>query len=142
MKRYNQIKKNLRSSLKYAAFFGGATCLSLSAHAADGYSGKAAKVAPAEAAGVQHEAAQVSEKELKSFAKVQNKFKDITTQYESELQGVQDPDKAGEIQQKYQAKLANTIEKSSLSFDRYNQIRNAVAVDPSLQQRYIEASQN
>jgi len=85
--------------------------------------------------------AEVSEQMLNKFVSIQPKIGEIATEYESELQGVQNTEKAQEIQTKYNGKMVKAIEDKGMSASDYNMVSNAVNSDPEVRDRYMEKIQ-
>lgn len=83
-------------------------------------------------------APQVSNSEMDEFVQVQKEFQKISDQYESALGQAGDPNQAGEIQSRFQQKMAKVIEKSDLSAERYNEIRMAITSNSNLQKQYLD----
>ncbi|ADH86550.1 DUF4168 domain-containing protein [Desulfurivibrio alkaliphilus] len=82
---------------------------------------------------------------LQSFAVASVQLQEIQQEYAGRLEGVQDQDKAIELQQQANEKMVATVEEEGLDVQTYNAIANAMNTSPELHARImakIEAEQN
>ena len=73
--------------------------------------------------------------ELKVYAKAKNDVDDIRSEYSDALRGVEEADKARELQNKYTEKMIDAIEEKDLSVKKYNQISQAMQNSPELREK-------
>jgi hypothetical protein len=90
----------------------------------------------------QQKTPEVSDKELKKFVDAQKSLRSIQAEHKSALSGVQNPDKAKQIQQKFQQKMLNAVNSAGLEPQRYKEIGQAVNGSQSLQKRFIAIMNN
>ncbi len=75
---------------------------------------------------------------LEKFAAAATDLRDIRGAYTQKLQGVQDQEKAMDIQREMGEKMVSAVKQKGLNVETYNEIANQLAVDPQLQRR-VEA---
>ena len=85
-----------------------------------------------------HQQTGISDSDLERFARAQAEIEDLQEEYTGRLSRVRDEYKAGLIQQEYGRQMAEVVEKTGLSLDRYNQILRASRMNPLLREK-IEA---
>lgn len=76
-----------------------------------------------------------SDSDLESFAEAQSEVDEIRSEYSEELSGVEDTDKARELQDKYADQMVEAIEEAGLDVQTYNEISMAVQNDSELQEK-------
>lgn len=76
-----------------------------------------------------------SDADLEKFAQAQTKVDDIRSEYSDELSGVEDTEKARELQDKYADQMVKAIEDADLDVQTYNEISMALQNDPELQEK-------
>ncbi len=81
---------------------------------------------------------EVTDSDLNSFATAQTSITEIQQDYSQRLQGVNDPEKANELQQEANEKMVSAVEESGLDVESFNAIAMAIQNDPELQQRLQE----
>ncbi len=83
----------------------------------------------------QQQSADFDDKSLKKFAKVQTDLDEIRAKYSQEVQQVEEPDKARELQSKYRQQLIDAIRDNGLDIQTYNEISGAMQDNPELQEK-------
>lgn len=78
---------------------------------------------------------EVSEAELLQFATAQMQISEIQQDFAGRLQGVEDPEKAHELQIKANEEMTEAVEDAGLDVESFNTIAMAIQNDPELQQR-------
>jgi hypothetical protein len=78
---------------------------------------------------------EVSESELQQFATAQVQISEIQQDFAGRLQGVEDPEKAHELQIKANEEMTEAVEDAGLDVESFNTIAMAIQNDPELQQR-------
>ncbi len=84
---------------------------------------------------------EVSEYDLKKFAKAQTAISEIQQDFAGRLQGVDDPSEAHELQTKANEEMVEAVEEVGLDVESFNQIAMSIQNDPALQQRLNELLQ-
>ncbi|MFO7930594.1 MAG: DUF4168 domain-containing protein [Thermodesulfobacteriota bacterium] len=79
-----------------------------------------------------------SDSDLEKFAQAQTEVDDIRSEYSDELSGVEDTEKARELQDKYADQMVKAIEDAGLDVQTYNEISMALQNDPELQEKIDE----
>jgi len=69
---------------------------------------------------------------LQSFAAVSVELQGIQQEYADRLEGVQDQDRAIELQREANEKMVETVENAGLDVQTYNAVANAMNTDPEL----------
>lgn len=88
----------------------------------------------------QQSADDFSDKDLENFATAQTEVEEIRSEYSDELSGVEDTEKAQELQDKYADQMVKAIEDTGLDVQTYNDIAMAIQNDPDLQDKIDELS--
>ncbi|MFP4532561.1 MAG: DUF4168 domain-containing protein [Desulfobacterales bacterium] len=83
----------------------------------------------------QKSASDFEEDTLQKFAEAKTDVDDIRGEYSEELRGVEDADKARELQDKYTEKMIDAIEGKDLSVNKYNEVSQAMQNSPELQEK-------
>ncbi|MFU8831449.1 MAG: DUF4168 domain-containing protein [Wenzhouxiangella sp.] len=83
----------------------------------------------------QQPTANVTEQDLEKFAKAQVQISEIQQDFAGRLQGVDDPEKAHELQVKANEEMTDAVEEVGLDVESFNEIAMAIQNDPELQQR-------
>lgn len=81
-----------------------------------------------------------SDEDLEKFASAQTEVDDIRSEYSDELSGVEDTEKARELQDKYADQMVEAIEDAGLDVQTYNEISMALQNDSELQEKIDEMS--
>jgi len=76
-----------------------------------------------------------SDEELEKFSEARSKVEEMSSEYSQKLEGVEDPEKAREIQTKYSQKMSDAIEDIGLSVQTYNEISRAAQNNPELREK-------
>jgi GTP1/Obg family GTP-binding protein len=77
----------------------------------------------------------VTEQELEKFAKAQLQISEIQQDFAGRLQGIEDPEKAHELQVQANEEMTEAVEEVGLDVESFNEIAMAIQNDPELQQR-------
>jgi hypothetical protein len=85
-----------------------------------------------------YEPADVSEKDLRAFAKCYVEFHKIRTEYEPAFQGAHSPQEKSKVERDAVAKFGNAVEKQGLTLQRYAQIFKSVSADEQLRDRAMK----
>ncbi|MGH7770632.1 MAG: DUF4168 domain-containing protein [Candidatus Binatia bacterium] len=80
----------------------------------------------------------ISDKELRAFAKAYVEFHKIRLAYEPSLKNVHDPEKRQMIQQEANSKIEKALEKQGLNPTAYNRIFTAVNADEKLRKKTLK----
>ena len=80
----------------------------------------------------------VSDQELQQFAEAQGEISSIQQDFSARLQGVEDPEKAHELQIEANEKMTDAVEDVGLDVEAFNRIAMAVQNDPELQEQLTE----
>lgn len=80
----------------------------------------------------------VSQAELQQFAEAQVEIAEIQQDFSGRLQGVEDPEKAHELQLEANEKMTEAVETAGLDVEAFNRIAMAIQNDPELQQQLTE----
>ncbi|QOC23967.1 DUF4168 domain-containing protein [Wenzhouxiangella sp. AB-CW3] len=83
----------------------------------------------------------VSSQELQQFAEAQVEISSIQQDFSARLQGVEDPEKAHELQVEANEKMTEAVEGAGLDVESFNRIAMAIQNDPELQQELTEMIQ-
>jgi hypothetical protein len=78
---------------------------------------------------------EVTEQELQKFATAQVDISAIQQDFAGRLQGVEDPEKAHELQIQANEEMTEAVEEAGLDVESFNNIAMAIQNDPELQQR-------
>ena len=79
----------------------------------------------------------ISDSELRAFAKAYVENQKIRQQYEPPLKNVTDPEKSKQIQDRANTELKESLAKQNLSIEKYNRIYNQVNSDEQLRQKAL-----
>lgn len=86
----------------------------------------------------------VDKQEVKKFVAAYTDVQEVRQDYSQQLQGVQDAEKAKDLQQKAQEKMDDAVESNGLTVDEYRELANQINQDPELlamvQDELIKAS--
>lgn len=88
--------------------------------------------------GGQKTADDFKESDLESFASAQGEVDEIRSEYSDELSGVEDTNKARELQDKYAEQMVDAIEERGLDVQTYNEISMAMQNDSELREKVEE----
>ncbi|HEY7772635.1 MAG TPA: DUF4168 domain-containing protein [Marinagarivorans sp.] len=80
----------------------------------------------------QNAAPTVGEGKVKKFVAAYTDVQDVRQDFSQKLQGVQDPEKAKELQQKAQTKMDNAVTDNGLSVDEYRDLAKQINENPQL----------
>ena|SRR5213594_3278581 len=80
----------------------------------------------------------ISEEELKAFAKAYKELQEIRLKYEPTLKGVQDPKEIERIQREALSRVEETLERQGLNVESYNRILVAVNGDEQLRKKTLK----
>lgn len=83
----------------------------------------------------QKSASDFEEDTLQKFAEAKNDVDDIRGEYSEALKGVEDANKARELQDEYTQKMIDAIEEKDLSVNKYNEISQAMQGNSELQEK-------
>lgn len=78
------------------------------------------------------------DKTLMKFTEAMQAVGQVANKYEAEMQQVEKPEEAQEIQKAAQEEMVAEIENSGLTVDTYTTIAQAVQTDPELRERVLE----
>jgi hypothetical protein len=81
---------------------------------------------------------EVSDKELRAFAKSYIKFHRLRAEYQPILDTVHDPQVKGKMEQEALAKFSEAVEKEGLTLEGYARIFQAVNADEKLREKAIK----
>lgn len=81
---------------------------------------------------------EVSDQQLEQFADAQTEISSIQQEFSGRLQGVEDPEKAHELQLEANEQMTEAVEEAGLDVESFNQIAMAIQNDPELQQKLTE----
>lgn len=87
------------------------------------------------------EATDVSQQELQQFAEAQVEISSIQQEFSGRLQGVEDPEKAHELQLEANEQMTEAVEDAGLDVESFNRIAMAIQNSPELQQQLTEMLQ-
>ncbi|MFP3999317.1 MAG: DUF4168 domain-containing protein [Desulfobacterales bacterium] len=76
-----------------------------------------------------------SEGDLEKFAEAQSEVETIRNEYSDELSGVEDTEKARELQDKYAQQMVDAIKEIGLDVQTYNEVSMAIQNDPDLKEK-------
>ncbi|TGG93964.1 DUF4168 domain-containing protein [Natronospirillum operosum] len=79
--------------------------------------------------------ADISDTDLERFVDVQTDIQEITADYSSRLEGVDDPDEAAQLQQEASQMMVEAVEDTGLDVATYNNIAVALETDEELRER-------
>ncbi|HEY2989062.1 MAG TPA: DUF4168 domain-containing protein [Candidatus Binatia bacterium] len=82
--------------------------------------------------------ANVSDKELKSFAKAYVDYHKIRQSYEKQLNTIQDPAEKEKVQREGNAKVSKALEKQGLTPESYNRVFSAVNNNEQLRKKTLK----
>ncbi len=85
---------------------------------------------------------EIQEKELASFAKIQNEIARIQQEYKTRLSTIEDQDQRQSVIQEMNEELVATVKDQGLSVERYNEIFGAIQNNPELQERVSQMTEN
>lgn len=80
----------------------------------------------------------ISDQELRSFAKAYVEIRKIRLTYQSSLENVQDPKERQKIQQEGDSKIENALEEEGLKPETYNRIFTAANSDDELRKKILK----
>lgn len=80
----------------------------------------------------------VSDAQLEKFAEAQNRVTEIQQDFSGRLEGVEDQEKAYELQVKANEEMTKAVQDAGLDVQTYNQIAMAVQNDPELKSQLEE----
>lgn len=86
--------------------------------------------APAE-----HQQAEVSDDQLKTYAEAEKKVQEIRDEFQQQMPNAETPEEAQALQQEAQEEMVSAVEDSGLSVEEYNQIASLVQTNPELRDR-------
>ncbi len=89
----------------------------------------------------QPSADEFEDKELKKFAKAKSKVDEVRSEYSEAIRGVEEADKARELQEKYTEKMIDSIEEKDLNVEKYNQISAAMQNSQELKKKVDEMAE-
>lgn len=81
---------------------------------------------------------EVSDKELRAFAKSYIKFHQLRAEYEPILDTVYDPQVKGKVEEKALAKFSEAVQKEGLTLEGYARIFQAVNADEKLREKAVK----
>ena len=84
----------------------------------------------------------VSDQQLEQFADAQVSIIEIQQDFSERLQGVEDPERAQELQVQANEEMTSAVDEAGLDVESFNTIAMAIQNDPELQQRLTEMLQN
>lgn len=84
----------------------------------------------------------VSDQQLEQFAEAQTSIIEIQQDFSERLQGVEDPERAQELQVQANEEMTSAVDAAGLDVESFNAIAMAIQNDPELQQRLTEMLQN
>ena len=85
-----------------------------------------------------YEQTEVSEKDLRAFAKCYIEFHKIRAQYEPALLGARSPQEKGKIEREAVEKFGKAVEKQGLTLQSYAQIFKSVSTDEQLRDKAMK----
>lgn len=83
----------------------------------------------------QQQPSDFSEEDLKKFAEAKTEVDELRSKYSEALGRVDEPEKAGELQDKYGQQMVDSIREKDLSVKKYNEISRAMQGNPELEQK-------
>jgi len=83
----------------------------------------------------------VSDKQLEQFADAQVSIIEIQQDFSARLQGVEDPERAQELQVQANEEMTSAVDDAGLDVESFNAIAMAIQSSPELQQRLTEMLQ-
>ncbi|MFW5815943.1 MAG: DUF4168 domain-containing protein [Wenzhouxiangella sp.] len=84
----------------------------------------------------------VSDQQLEQFADAQTSIIEIQQDFSERLQGVEDPERAQELQVEANEEMTSAVDEAGLDVESFNAIAMAIQNDPELQQRLTEMLQD
>lgn len=84
----------------------------------------------------------VSDQQLEQFADAQVSIIEIQQDFSERLQGVEDPDRAQELQVQANEEMTSAVDEAGLDVESFNAIAMAIQSDPELQQRLTRMLQD
>lgn len=84
---------------------------------------------------------EITDEQIEQFADVQSDIREITQEYSSRLQEVEDPDAAAQLQQEASQLMVEAVEDIGLDVETYNNIAVALESDEDLRNR-VESQMN
>lgn len=84
----------------------------------------------------------VSDQQLEQFADAQVSIIEIQQDFSARLQGVEDPERAQELQVQANEEMTSAVDEAGLDVESFNAIAMAIQNDPELQQRLTEMLQD
>lgn len=87
--------------------------------------------------GEQQQQQDFSDEELDQFNDARKAVEEVRNEYAGKLQGVEDADKARELQTEASQKMAEEVRDAGLDVETYNAIAMAMRTDPELRQRLL-----
>ena len=85
-----------------------------------------------------YERSEISEKDLRAFAKCYVEFHKIRAEYEPALQGAGSPQEKSKIEREAVAKFGKAVEKQGLTLQSYAQIFKSVSTDEQLRDKAMK----
>lgn len=85
---------------------------------------------------------EVTDEKLHAFADAYVEIEDIREQYQPQLEEVEDPERAQELQREANLEMMEVIEAQGMTPEEYNEIAMAVSQDEELRTRAIEIIEN
>ncbi len=90
----------------------------------------------------QQQAVDVSDAELKKFAKIYVDVQKTRDELSSELTGTESQEKAQEIQARMRSAIVQTIEDNDWSIEQYNRVATAISGDPDMREEALKIISN
>jgi GTP1/Obg family GTP-binding protein len=84
----------------------------------------------------------VSDQQLEQFADAQVSIIEIQQDFSERLQGVEDPERAQELQTQANEEMTSAVDEAGLDVESFNAIAMAIQNDPDLQQRLTQMLQD
>lgn len=83
----------------------------------------------------------ISQQQLEKYAQAQEKVMNISRRHSQRLEGVQDRDKAVELQQQAQQQMVEAVKSTGLTVEEYRQITEKAQSDPEFRDRLLKELQ-
>lgn len=91
---------------------------------------------------MQQQTVEMSDAKLLKFSMAMDSISEINSKYEAKFQGVEDTEKAQEIQQQAQSEMLEAVKKSGLSVEEYSVIAQQAQQDEQLRDRILSMSRD
>ncbi|MGO2013053.1 MAG: DUF4168 domain-containing protein [Pseudoalteromonas sp.] len=91
---------------------------------------------------MQQQSVEMSDAKLLKFSMAMDSISQINSKYEAKFQGVEDTEKAQEIQQQAQSEMLEAVKKSGLSVEEYSVIAQQAQQDEQLRDRILSMSRD